>query len=216
MQERDFIPAIGMTTKRFWQEVWQLSEKHEADNILIYMWLMLRKADAKQVQVRKKDFESYGKKLTLFSGVGDWFRRINVYGQQSGVSVSHFIISSGIREMISGSPISRHFTRIYASSFIYDHHGVANWPAMALNYTTKTQYLFRINKGSLDVYDQTKINAFVPHEERPMPFKHMVFVGDGETDVPCFRLVKDQGGHSVAVYRPNTPKTKANTASTSV
>lgn len=111
--------------------------------------------------------------------------------------------------MISGSPISKFFTKIYASSYVYDHHGVATWPAMALNYTTKTQYLFRINKGSLDVHDQSVINAFVPHDDRPMPFKNMVFIGDGETDVPCFRLVKDQGGHSIAVYRPNTPKTKS-------
>lgn len=142
--------------------------------------------------------------------MADWFKKINIYGQESGVKVSHFIISSGIREMISGSPISKYFTRIYASSFVYDHHGIETWPAMALNYTTKTQFLFRINKGSLDVHDQTKINAFVPHEERPTPFKHMVFIGDGETDVPCFRLVKDQGGHSIAVYRPSTPRAKAN------
>ena len=111
--------------------------------------------------------------------------------------------------MIAGTPIHKHFSRVYASSFIYDHHGVANWPAMALNYTTKTQYLFRINKGSLDVHDHSVINDYVPHEDRPMPFKHMVFIGDGETDVPCFRLVKDQGGHSVAVYKPKAPKTKA-------
>ncbi len=110
--------------------------------------------------------------------------------------------------MIAGTPISKHFTRIFASSFIYDHHGVASWPAMALNYTTKTQFIFRINKGSLDVYDHSVINDYVPPEERPIPFKHMVFIGDGETDVPCFRLVKDQGGHSIAVYKPNSQKTK--------
>lgn len=208
MQERDFIPAVGMTTHEFWKEVRSLSEKHEADNILVYMWLMLRRANAAQVQVRKEDFENYGKNVPLFPGVTDWFKQINVYGHGSGVTVQHFVISSGIREMIAGSPINKYFRRVYASSFIYDHHGVASWPAMALNYTTKTQYLFRINKGSLDVHDHSVINDFVPHEARPMPFKHMVFIGDGETDVPCFRLVKDQGGHSIAVYKPSTPKTK--------
>ena len=209
MQERDFIPAIGMKTSQFWNEVKDLSSEHEADNILIYMWLMLRKANAKEVQVRKKDFESYGKNLQLFPGVVDWFKKINIYGSESGVKIHHYIISSGIREMIAGSPISKHFTRIYASSYVYDHHGIAIWPALALNYTTKTQYLFRINKGSLDVFDHSIINDFVPHESRPMPFKHMVYIGDGETDVPCFRLVKDQGGHSISVYKPSAPKAKA-------
>lgn len=209
MQERDFIPKIGMKKAAFWDEVREQTKKHEADNILVYMRLMLQRANAAQVQVRKKDFEDYGKKLDLFNGVTDWFKKINIYGSESGVHVEHFVISSGIREMIAGTAISRHFRKIYASSFIYDHHGIATWPAMGLNYTTKTQYLFRINKGSLDVYDQSVINAYVPPEERPVPFKHMLFIGDGETDVPCFRLVKNQGGHSIAVYRPNTRKTKA-------
>lgn len=209
MQEREFIPAIGMTTNEFWDEVRTQSSKHEADNILVYMWLMLRRADNAQVQVRKSDFENYGRKISLFPGVAEWFDRIDVYGQESGVRVQHYVISSGIREMIAGTTINKHFRRVYASSFIYDHHGVATWPALALNYTTKTQYLFRINKGSLDVYDHSIINDYVPPEDRPMPFKHMVFIGDGETDVPCFRLVKDQGGHSIAVYKRGTPKTKA-------
>ncbi len=209
MQERDFIPAIGMTTGKFWEEVHAQSQKHEADNILVYMWLMLRRADAAQVQVRKKDFENYGNLVPLFPGVVDWFKQIDIYAQESGVKLQHYVISSGIREMIAGTPINKHFRRVYASSFIYDHHGVANWPALALNYTTKTQYLFRINKGSLDVYDHSVINDYVRPEDRPVPFKHMVFIGDGETDVPCFRLVKDQGGHSIAVYKPSTPKTKA-------
>lgn len=104
MQERDFIPAIGMTTKEFWDEVRAQSARHQADSILIYMWLMLRRADAKQVQVRKKDFETYGKKVPLFPGVTEWFKRIDVYGQESGVKVQHYIISSGIREMIAGTP----------------------------------------------------------------------------------------------------------------
>jgi hypothetical protein len=144
----------------------------------------------------------------LFKGVVDWFDRINKYGKEKGVKVQHYIISSGIREMIEGTSIAKKFAATYASSFVYDHNGVAKWPALAINYTTKTQFLFRINKGVLNVYDNSKINEFTPSEDRPVPFSNMVFIGDGDTDIPCFRLVKDQGGHSVAVYKPSTHGTK--------
>lgn len=143
MQERDFIPQIGMDKSGFWQEVRALAKAHEGDQILLYMKLMLDKAQAQQVTVRRVDFERYGAKLGLFSGVyssddDNWFRRINDYGEASGVKVSHFIVSSGIKEMVMGSPIAKFFTQVYASSFVYDHHGIAVWPALALNYTTKT------------------------------------------------------------------------------
>jgi hypothetical protein len=105
--------------------------------------------------------------------------------------------------MVEGTPIYKEFKKVYASGFMFDHNGVACWPALAVNYTTKTQYLFRINKGSLDVHDNSVINKFVPKDQRPIPFEHMIFIGDGETDIPCMRLVKDQGGHSIAVYDGN-------------
>jgi hypothetical protein len=111
--------------------------------------------------------------------------------------------------MIEASKIAKKFTKVFASSFAYDANGAAKWPALAINYTTKTQYLFRINKGSLSVHDHGLINRFVPHEDRPMPFSNIVFIGDGETDIPCMRLVRDQGGHSIAVYQPNSSKKKA-------
>lgn len=204
MQEHNFIPEIGLKPKKFWEEVRDLSKQHEADNILVYMGLMLEKASAKHVRVRRIDFQEYGKELKLFKGVSEWFNRINVFGKTAGVRVEHYVISSGIREMVEGTTIAKNFKAIFASSFWYDHHGVAQWPALALNYTSKTQYLFRINKGSLHVYDHSKINEYVPRDKRPIPFENMIFIGDGETDIPCFRLVKDQGGHSVAVYKPNT------------
>jgi len=214
MQERDFIPEIGMKKKSFWNEVEEESKKHQADNILMYMRLMLRKADAAEVKVRKSDFMGYGKQLPFFDGVlarkdeststKGWFDRINEYGKQSGVAVQHYIVSSGIREMVAGTPIAKKFKAVFASSFCYDHHGVAIWPALALNYTTKTQYLFRINKGCLDVYEHEDLNKFMPDSERAVPFSHMIYIGDGSTDIPCFRLVKDRGGHSIAVYKPHT------------
>ena len=203
-----------MNTKKFWKEVGDDSKKYEADNILVYMKLMLDKASAASVPVREKDFESYGKNLTFFDGIlqyqgnshieKGWFDRINEYGKLSGVNVEHYIVSSGIREMIKGTQLAKKFKAIYASSFCYDHHGVAVWPALAINYTTKTQYLFRINKGCLDISDNKQINKYVPEHQRPIPFSNMIYIGDGDTDIPCFRLVKDTGGHSIAVYKPNT------------
>ncbi len=204
IQEYDFVPAIRMTKRAFWEDVNKLTKQHNADNILIYMMHMLDKANAAHVPVRRDDFVTFGHSVTLFEGVTEWFSRITEYGREKGLKVKHFIISSGIREMIEGTPIAKRFAAIYASSFIYDHNGVAKWPALAVNYTTKTQFLFRINKGVLNVYDNHKINEFVPKEDRPVPFGNMVFVGDGETDIPCFRMVKNQGGHSIAVYKPST------------
>jgi phosphoserine phosphatase len=209
MQEREFIPNIGMNKKSFWNEVKNRAKKHEGDNILIYMGLMLEKARAAHLPVRKADFETYGKKLDLFKGVNEWFDRIDNYGRHGGIRVSHHIISSGIREMIAGTTIKKHFKNIFASSFCYDHHGVAEWPALALNYTTKTQYLFRVNKGVHDVYEHDKLNKYVPPDERPIPFSNIIFMGDGETDIPCFRLVKDLGGHSIAVFQPHSPRAKS-------
>jgi hypothetical protein len=204
MQEYDFVPAIGMTKRAFWSEVGELAEKHDADSILMYMMHMLDKAAAARVPVRKKDFVDFGRSVSLFEGVESWFDRINSYGKKCGVKVEHFIISSGIREMIEGTALAKKFSFIYASSFVYDHNGVAKWPALAVNYTTKTQFLFRINKGVLNVYDNSRINDYVQNEDRPVPFGNMVFIGDGETDIPCFRLVKEQGGHSIAVFKPGT------------
>ena len=202
MQEYDFIPAINMLTKHFWASVNELAKKHEMDPILAYMHAMLEEAQKAKVSVRKTDFKNFGANIELFPGVKDWFKRINAYAKTKGVRLEHFIISSGIREMVEGTPIYKEFKKVYASGFMFDHNGVACWPALAVNYTTKTQYLFRINKGSLDVHDNSIINKYVPKEQRPVPFEHMVFVGDGETDIPCMRLVKDQGGHSIAVYNP--------------
>lgn len=211
MQEYDFFPTIEMKSEEFWKEATALERTHQADKILSYMRLMLQKAAAKSVSVRKEDFAKYGKSVDLFEGVHDWFDRINAYALAKNVEMKHYIISSGIREMIEGTPIAKEFHAIFASSFMYDHHGVAVWPALAINYTTKTQFLFRINKGSLDVCDHSQINKFMPNNERPLPFENMIFIGDGETDIPSFRLVKEQGGYAIAVYKPHANKAKEQT-----
>jgi hypothetical protein len=151
----------------------------------------------------------HGKTVRLFPGVEKWFARINAYADRHDVKLEHFVISSGVKEMIKASKIGGQFRKIFASSFAYDENGVASWPALAINYTTKTQYLFRINKGALEVSDHRKINEYVAPDQRPVPFTNIVFIGDGETDIPCMRLVREQGGHSIAVYRPNASSKKA-------
>lgn len=203
MQEFDFIPSLGVPPKKFWQEVGLLAKENDADPVLTYMNLMIAKARIAKVPVRLNDFKQYGHNVELYEGVSTWFKRINDYGHTYHIKVEHFIISSGLRDMISGTPIAKHFKKIFASGFVFDENNVAQWPAVAVNFTTKTQYLFRINKGKLDVHDDREVNDFVPDEERPIPFSRIVFVGDGQTDIPCFRLVKAQGGHSIAVFKPN-------------
>lgn len=200
MQERQFIPDIGMTAAEFWTEVDALAQQQHADGILTYMFVMLEKARAAGRPVRREDLVAKSHETQFFPGVEDWFARIDGYGREKGVCVEHFVISSGNSEIIEGTSIADRFTRIYASKFLYDGDGFAVWPAVAINFTTKTQYLFRINKGAHDLDDSSIINKFVPQEERPIPFQNMIYIGDGETDVPCFRLVKDLGGLSIAVY----------------
>jgi phosphoserine phosphatase len=209
IQENSFIPTIGMKKAEFWRQNKQRAEKHEADETLSYMTFMLERAQAQEVPVRRKDFAAHGKTVELFPGAEDWFSRIDAHAQARRVRLDHFIISSGIKEMIEATRIGRKFKKIFASSFAYDVNGVAKWPALAINYTTKTQYLFRINKGSLKVHEHELINEYVPHEDRPVPFTNMIFIGDGDTDIPCMRLVRDQGGHSIAVYQPGSRTKKA-------
>ncbi len=205
MQEHQFLPDIGIGPEEFWAEAAELAKQHQADEILIYMDLMLKKASAAGVPVRRDDFKARGRDIQLFEGVSDWFDRITAYGRDRHVKIEHYLVSSGNAEIIAGSPIAGKFAKIYASTFIFDENGVPTWPGVAINYTTKTQYLFRINKDAHDLSDSQAINQFVEERERPIPFANMIFIGDGTTDVPCFRLVKDLGGLSIAVYRPRTP-----------
>jgi len=201
MQEYDFIPELGMKKKEFWATVNELTQAQEADEILAYMQKMLEEARHKKIPVTKQSFQDYGKKIKFFDGVEEWFERINAYGNERDINVQHFIISSGLREMIEGTKIAKYFKRIYASGFMYDVNNVAFWPALGVNYTTKTQYLFRINKGALNVSDRDKVNEYVAPEDRSVPFTNMCFIGDGLTDIPCMRLVREYGGNSIAVYK---------------
>ena len=202
MQEYDFIPAVGKSNFEFWDESNRLAEEQDADQILTYMALMIHEAQAKGLSLRREAFQESGKKIDLYPGVLEWFDRINAYGEERGVKVLHYINSSGLKEIIEGTPIADKFRKIYACSFLYNVDGIAYWPGVAVNYTNKTQFIFKINKGVESVYDTKQVNKYMEERSRPVPFSRMIYVGDGTTDIPCMRLVKNFGGHSVAVYNP--------------
>jgi 2-hydroxy-3-keto-5-methylthiopentenyl-1-phosphate phosphatase len=202
MQEHSFIPKLGIDAKIFWEEAKKLARLNDMDEILAYMQLMLQRATNEGLPVRKKDFEDYGKEISFFNGVEGYFDRINKYALEKDVKLEHYIISSGLREFIHGTKIAHQFKYIFASGFRYDSNEVATWPALAINYTNKTQFLFRINKGIQNSYDNSEINKYTPAEKRPIPFSQMIYIGDGETDVPAMKMIKYQGGTAIAVYNP--------------
>lgn len=209
MQEFGFIQAIGKDPEEFWCKNKELSENNDASGILCYMNLMIKEADYNSIPLTKKSFMDFGNNIELFNGVKDWFLMINEYGKSIGLDIKHYINSSGLKEMIEGSQIAKEFENIYACSFLYNANGVAYWPAVAVDYTTKTQFLFKINKGIKEVSDTKKINEYIPENERPIPFERMIYFGDGETDIPCMKMVKEHGGHSIAVYGNSSKKATA-------
>lgn len=209
MQEFGFIPSLGITPKQFWSEVEALREAENLDPTLAYLYKMLKFAKEKGVPVTRDKFVSLGKGIEYFPGVEEWFERVNQYGKEGGVIVEHYVISSGIKEILEGSSIKKQFKEIYACEFLYDENKVAVWPKLAVNYTNKTQFLFRINKGVTNLWDDKSLNTFVPEEERRVPFRNMIYIGDGLTDVPCMRLVKSNGGQSVAVFQKREKETAA-------
>jgi phosphoserine phosphatase len=200
MQEHVFLPKLGLDARAFWARANALAEEQQGDPILTYMHRMLVEANAHDIPMRREDWAAHGAGITLFPGVESWFDRVNAAGAARGLAVEHYVISSGLRELVDGTAIRLHFRAVFASGFLYSASGVAVAPAIAVNYTTKTQYLFRINKDALDLADNTAVNAWRAPDERRVPFTNMIFVGDGDTDIPCFRTVKEQGGHSIAVF----------------
>ena len=204
IQENSFIPNLGLSNEDFWKDVKELAKDKKMDEILAYMYMLVSKATPdNNVKVDRKSFQEHGKKVGYFKGVENYFGLIKEYANNKNIQLKHYIISSGTKEMIEGTSIAKNFNQIYASSFMYDQHDVAIWPAIAINYTTKTQFLFRINKGIEDEWSNDKINKFISEQERPVPFNHMIYLGDGETDIPAMKMVNYQGGTSIAVYPPS-------------
>ncbi len=207
MQAQGFIQSVGYDVGEFWKQSNGLASGNDMDQNLAYMLMMQQAAEGKKLFTRG-ELMKCGKEVVLFPGVKDWFKRICTYGEEHGVLVEHYIISSGLKEMIEGTDVAGEFKKIYASSFFYNEKGVAIWPAQVVNYTNKTQFLFRIEKGVLDINDPGVNDSFAPDEMR-VPFRNMVYIGDSDTDVPCMKLVNVNGGYSIGVYNADTKdKTK--------
>ncbi|MCR5003446.1 MAG: haloacid dehalogenase-like hydrolase [Bacteroidales bacterium] len=209
MQEFGFIQAIGQTPEEFWTKSNEIAETSDASNILSYMKLMIDEAKRQGIKLRKQDFKKFGEHIDLFEGVRGWFKLINEYGEQNGVIIEHYINSSGLTEIIEGSPIADEFKHIYACSFIYNSKGEAVWPGVAVDYTAKTQALFKINKGVFTARDSKQVNESITEDAKRIPFPHMIYFGDGETDIPSMKIVKMFGGNSIAVFNPEHEKKRA-------
>ncbi|HOA19628.1 MAG TPA: HAD family hydrolase [Sedimentibacter sp.] len=199
MQEYGFISELGMKSEDFWEKSRLNMVNHNMDQILAYMLTMLQEAEGRMLLTRNI-FNEMGRNVKLFEGLETWFDRINLYGEKLGLEIEHYIISSGLKEIIQGTEIAHNFKEIYAAEYCYNENNIPIWPAMAVNYTSKTQFLFRINKGVLDVTEHKGLNESTPDNKKRIPFCNMIYIGDGLTDVPCMKLVKINGGHSIAVY----------------
>ena len=204
MQAQGYIQSVGYDVHKFWEESNDLAQANDMDSNLAYMLKMVMESQGR-IEFSRKALNEYGARVQLFEGVRDWFERVREYGRQNHVIVEHYIISSGLREMIEGTEIAKNgvFEKIYASSFYFDDSGIARWPAQVINYTSKTQFLFRIEKGVLDINDPG-VNEYFPPEQVRVPFRNMIYIGDSDTDIPCMKLVNTYGGHSIGVYNPDT------------
>ncbi len=209
MQEFGFIQAVGKTKEEFWSMSDGIAVGQDASNVLSYMKLMYDEAHKAGIPLRRSKFKEFGKQIELFPGVKEWFTLVNNYGRERGVKVEHYINSSGLKEIIEGSPIASEFKHIYAGTFIYNDEGEAEWPGIAVDHTAKTQFLFKISKGIFSQHDTKKVNASMADDKKRIPFTHMIYFGDGETDIPCMKIVGMFGGNPIAVYDPASPKKHA-------
>lgn len=203
MQEFSLIPKLNCLSNEFWEESNGLAKREGMDKILAYMRTIIQKAE-NHISIKESDFKKLGKDIELFPGVDTWFERINAIAERAQVNVEHYIISAGLREIIQGTSIAKYFEEVYASSFLYDTYGKPMWPRQVVNYTTKTQYLFRISKDCLDLGDEDSVNEFLEYDERRIPFSNFIYIGDSETDIPAMKIVKNGGGISIGVYNPQT------------
>lgn len=201
MQEYGFLPGIGIEPAVFWGMCRDFAVENQTDGILAYMYMMQRTA-RNTLELTRETLNRLGAGVEFFPGVESWFGRVNAIGAALGAEVEHYIISSGLAEIIEGSRIGGEFKAIFAASYCYDEAGRPVWPATAVNYTSKTQYLFRINKGILDVTNDRDLNAYTPEYKRRIPFSNMIYIGDGLTDVPCMKMTKQKGGYSIVVHPP--------------
>lgn len=206
MQDYGFIPALGMKPEEFWGATGEFTKKTGVERILSYMYMMIYLAKEKGVDISRKSLNKMGENITYYPGVETWFKRINKYGKSKGVKVEHYLISSGTKEIVEGCSIAKEFEEIYGCEFYFDPKtGEPVWPKLAINYTQKTQYFFRISKGATDINDDDKINQRTVN--RRIPYENMIYLGDGMTDIPCMVVVRQNHGSAIAISKNNKSDT---------
>lgn len=198
--QNPFIEKLGLSPKEFWGKSNAFAKENNMDKNLAYLHLLMKECDRNDVPINRDVFREAGAAIAFYPGVLEWFAAIDSLARELDITVEHYIVSSGMKEIIEGTPIARYFKRIYACEYLYDVNGNPVWVKNVVNYTTKTQFLFRINKGALEIWEDDKVNEFAYHDERPVPFENMIYFGDGDTDIPCMKIVKAYGGHSIGVY----------------
>ncbi len=208
MQNYRFIPSLGIEVGEFWDYTNTVQTNEKMDSILAYMYAAIKISKEKNIPLKRKGLEENGKDIEFFSGVESWFKRINDFGEKNGVIIEHYVISSGMKEIIDGTVISDEFKNIFASEYLYDKEGNAVWPKTAVNYTNKTQFVYRINKGVLDVSNDIDLNKSMPDDSKRISFENMIYIGDGLSDVPCMKMMQSYGGKSIAVYQQLDDKVK--------
>ena len=201
MEDYAFIPALGYTPEEFWRKANTFGRENRMDGLLAYMYTMIAECRAQGLPLTRDFLVRCGHSMELFPGVREWFGRINDFGASLGVEVEHYVLSSGLKEIIEGSGIAHEFKQIYACEFYYDESGAACWPKLDVNFTNKTQFVYRINKGVLDVADDKTLNDSMPDDSKRIPFTNMIYVGDGLSDVPCMKMMRAYGGQAIAVYQ---------------
>lgn len=207
MQSFTLIPSFGIDKEDFWHGSDSIAKENLMDKNLAWMFELIKYSRFKGKSLRREYFKEIGKEVPLYEGVEGWFEYINEYAARLGIEVEHYIISSGLKEIIEGNPIAKYIKRIYASSYLYSADGIAEWPAQAVNYTTKTQFIYRIAKGFLEEYDE-RVNDVLPHSRLRIPYENIVYIGDSATDIPCMRLVRRKGGYSIGVFDPSSGNRK--------
>lgn len=208
MQNYRFIPSLGIEVGEFWNYTNYVQTTEKMDSVLAYMYAAVKISKEKNIPIKRSGLEENGKSIEFFPGVVEWFKRINEFGKANNVEIEHYVISSGMKEIIDGTIISGEFKNIFACEYLYDDEGNAVWPKTAVNYTNKTQFVYRINKGVLDVSNDTDLNRSMPDDSKRIPFENMIYIGDGLSDVPCMKMMKSYGGKAIAVYQQLDEKVK--------
>jgi hypothetical protein len=203
MQDEVLFPHFGIDPAQFWKRCGELVDSDGYDNELAYLKVML---DYLQMDPpTNAELEKLGANLNFYPGLPGMFGELRSLlrpdHEAMGIEIEHYILSSGIKALIDGSALKSHVKAVFGCEFATDPDGRINFPKKVISHTQKTQYLFRINKGMLEPADD--VNDHMPEDLRPIPFRNMIYVGDGPTDVPCFTVMRRYGGRGIAVYNPD-------------